>query len=45
MRQEPKRILCPYCGKYVNAELFYALHYYGICLEPLPFDYEEVPSP
>ena len=37
------KILCPHCGKLVNSGLFYTLHYYGICLEPMPFDYEDCP--
>jgi len=36
-----KRVLCPRCGRYVTPELYYTLHRDGICLEPLPFDYEE----
>jgi hypothetical protein len=36
----PKKVLCPYCGRYVSSELFYALHYYKICLEPLPLEDE-----
>ena len=36
-----KKILCPYCGRYVSSELFYALHYFGVCLEPLPFEVED----
>lgn len=37
----PKKILCPYCGRYVSSELFYTLHYYKICLEPLPSEGED----
>jgi hypothetical protein len=36
-----KKILCPYCGRYVSSDLFYALHYYKICLEPLPLEGED----
>jgi len=36
-----KKILCPYCGHYVSADLFYTLHYFKICLEPLPFEAED----
>jgi hypothetical protein len=35
-----KKILCPYCGRYVNADLFYVFHYFKICLDPLPLDGE-----
>jgi hypothetical protein len=36
-----RRILCPRCGRYVTSDLYYALHYFGLCLEALPFEYEE----
>jgi hypothetical protein len=38
--ESSKKILCPYCGRYVSTGLFYTLHYFKICLEPLPFEAE-----
>gem|GEM_PF-2015056 len=29
---ESKKVLCPYCGRYVDVGEFYSKHYHGQCL-------------
>jgi len=35
---ESKKVLCPYCGRYVDIEEFYSKHYYRQCLNHVPSD-------
>ena len=36
LSNEGKRVLCPYCGCYVDVGEFYSKHYHGQCLNRSP---------